>query len=188
MNKSEFFRRESRTPTGLYAVMCLHCAEIYETTNPETDELRSPCCRRGMARIGHLKPAQTAPRHPVQHEAGQQEALFRWVQFRAVTLPELRMLYHIPNGGRRSAKEAAHLKRQGVRPGVPDLCLPVARGKYHGLYIELKAGDNQPTDKQEEWLSALSAQGYAVAVCWSCEEAQQVLETYLCGAGAAGHA
>lgn len=187
MNKSEYRRRASDTPTGLSAVMCLFCGEIYETTHPNPESLRSPCRNRGMTRIGFLRPASKteaqnvsppAPR-PVQHEADQQEALFRWAQFRAATMPELNLLYHIPNGGQRNPKEAAHLKRQGVKPGVPDLCLPVARGPHHGLYIEMKAGDNKPTDKQNEWLAALRKQGYAIAVCWSHEEAEKVIEEYM---------
>ena len=56
MNKTEFRRREIRTHTGLYAVMCLRCGEIHETTNPDFDALRSPCCCGGMVFIGHLKP------------------------------------------------------------------------------------------------------------------------------------
>ena len=73
----------------------------------------------------------------MQHEAREQEALFRWVAFARSGMPDLDMLYHIPNGGSRNRKEAYNLKLQGVRAGVPDLCLPVARGKFHGLYIEL---------------------------------------------------
>mgnify|MGYP004433785991 CR=1 FL=1 len=42
----------------------------------------------------------------------------------------------------RDARTAANLKRQGVKAGVPDLHLPVARGGYNGLYIELKVGSN----------------------------------------------
>lgn len=49
--------------------------------------------------------------------------------------------YHIPNGGLRSKREAARMKGQGVRPGVPDLCIPVARRGYHSLYIEMKAAE-----------------------------------------------
>ena len=43
------------------------------------------------------------------------------------------------------------MKRQGVKAGVPDICLPVARNGYHGLYIELKAGKNKATKNQEKW-------------------------------------
>ena len=55
--------------------------------------------------------------------------------------PEVVLLFHIPNGGRRDTAEAANLKKQGVKPGVPDLFLPVARGGYHGLFIEMKRRD-----------------------------------------------
>lgn len=47
----------------------------------------------------------------IQHEAREQEALFRWADFAAGTIPELKLLYHIPNGGSRNKAEAANLKR-----------------------------------------------------------------------------
>ena len=116
---------------------------------------------------------------PIQHEAMEQETLFEWADAMCVAYPELRLLYHIPNGGSRNPIEAANLKRQGVKAGVPDLCLPVARGKYHGLYIELKYGKNKPSEKQTEWLRALSEQGYAVKVCYGWEQAAKALKKYL---------
>ena len=88
----------------------------------------------------------------IQHEAREQEALFRWAGFAAGTMPELNLLYHIPNGGSRNKAEAANLKRQGVRAGVPDLFLPVARGGYHGPYIELKFEKNKTSKNQESTL------------------------------------
>lgn len=121
-----------------------------------------------------------APRcKPIPHEANEQEILFRWARLVRCTYPELDLLYHIPNGGSRNELEAASLKRQGVKAGVPDLCLPVARGEYHGLYIEMKYGKNKTSDKQNEWISALTAQGYAVAVCYGWEEAQRLITKYL---------
>lgn len=116
---------------------------------------------------------------PVQREAMEQEALFQWVSFYRGYCPEVNMLYHIPNGGSRDAREAANLKRQGVRAGVPDLCLPVARMGFHGLYIELKAGKNKPTQKQSEWMNALEIQGYATAVCYGWKAAVEVITKYL---------
>ena len=115
-----------------------------------------------------------------QHEAAEQIKLFRWVDLVSKNYyPELRLLYHIPNGGSRNELEAVNLKKQGVRAGVPDLCLPVARGRYHGLYIELKYGKNKPTEKQLEWIEALRDEGYAVSICWGFEAARAELEKYL---------
>ena len=123
---------------------------------------------------------QTPPRRkPIQHESNEQEALFRWAAFARGKYPELDLLYHIPNGGSRNRLEAANLKRQGVKAGVPDLCLPVARGKYHGLYIEMKYGKNKTSENQNIWLKALAAQDYAAAVCYGWQEAQELITKYL---------
>lgn len=115
----------------------------------------------------------------IDNEAGAQETLFDWVGYQLRRYPELELLYHIPNGGKRDARTAANLKRQGVKAGVPDLHLPVARGGYHGLYIELKVGKNRQTDKQKEWQKQLREQGYLATVCYGWQEAAQTLTGYL---------
>lgn len=58
-------------------------------------------------------------------------------------IPEYKDLgktFAIPNGGKRNVIVAQKMKAEGVRAGIPDLCLPVMRGGYGGMYIELKAG------------------------------------------------
>lgn len=107
----------------------------------------------------------------IDKEGGAQEMLFRWITYQLDEYPELALLYHIPNGGKRDAKTATILKRQGVKAGVPDLHLPVARGGYHGLYIELKVGDNTTTKKQKDWIRELNKQGYLAVVCYGWDEA-----------------
>lgn len=115
----------------------------------------------------------------MQHEAKEQEKLFRWSELMKGKYPELGMMYHIPNGGSRNRIEAAHLKAQGVKAGVPDICLPVPRGGHHGLYLELKYGKNKPTAAQTIWLRNLEKHGYAVAICWGWEKAKDVIIAYL---------
>ncbi len=112
-------------------------------------------------------------------EGLEQEALFRWAGYEQGRHPELGLMYHVPNGGSRHPKEAANLKRQGVKPGVPDICLPVARGGYHGLYIEMKAGKNKATEYQKQWMAELNEQGYLAVVCYGWQEAADVLKKYL---------
>lgn len=51
----------------------------------------------------------------IDNEAGAQETLFNWAQYQYARYPELELLYHIPNGGKRDARTAANLKRQGVK-------------------------------------------------------------------------
>lgn len=88
-------------------------------------------------------------------------------------------MHHIPNGGYRSRAEAGRFKAAGVKPGVPDICLPAAKRGYHGLYIELKAADGKVTDTQRAWLLALAKQGYFCRVCYGAEEAISVIAWYV---------
>lgn len=87
-------------------------------------------------------------------------------------------IVHIPNEGKRSLSYAARMKRMGLRSGFPDLFVPLARGKYHGLFIEMKYGKNKTTKEQKEWLERLSAEGYACAVCYNAAEAIKTIESY----------
>lgn len=112
-------------------------------------------------------------------EATEQERVINWATFYAKDFPELDLLYHVPNGGSRNQLEAANLKRQGVKAGVPDLVLPVPRQQFHGLYVEMKWGKNTTTEKQDWWLEQLRQQGYKTAVCWSAEEAMDVIANYM---------
>ena len=112
-----------------------------------------------------------------------------WADLQASWHPELKLLFAIPNGaklpyrktkgGKRYSREGLWLKQEGLKPGVPDLCLPVARNGYHGLYIELKFGKNRPTLAQKEWLKELNKQGYLAVVCYGFDAAKQVIEKYL---------
>ena len=90
------------------------------------------------------------------------------------------LLYAIPNGARTSINVAKKLKAEGLKKGVPDLCLPVARLGYHSLYIEMKRlkprGSTQP--HQKAWLKALAREGHMVYICWGAEAAWYVLDQY----------
>lgn len=112
-------------------------------------------------------------------EAQEQKLLFQWAQYSRQKFSELELLFHVPNGGRRVGREAASLKKQGVKAGVPDLILPVARGEYFGLYIELKVGTNKPKEHQLKWIEQLKEQGYFVEVCYGWLEASEVIKNYL---------
>lgn len=86
---------------------------------------------------------------------------------------------HIPNEGKRSKSYGARLKRMGLRKGFPDLFITRARGKYHGLFIEMKYDQGDTTKDQRKWLSLLNHEGYACAVCYSADDAIRLIEKYL---------
>ena len=112
-------------------------------------------------------------------EANEQRRLMEIAGYYTHRYPELSLLYHVPNEGKRSKITGSILKSQGLKAGVPDLCLPVARGVYHGLYIELKYGKNKLTDRQKQWLTSLSDQRYFAVACWGGDQAFQTILNYL---------
>lgn len=128
------------------------------------------------------------PEHTVQ-------ALFiQWTELMAKRWPELELIYAIPNEGARSRRARNKMLGEGLRRGVPDLCLPVPRGGFHGLYLETKvdtqrptgAGGtrryrSQPTEAQRWWIARLREQGYHVCIYRSAEEGQVIVTEYLSG-------
>ena len=119
-------------------------------------------------------------RTQVDFEGTEQVALMRWLECRfqaayAVT-------WHTPNGGRRDKVTAAKLKAQGVKAGIPDLQLAMARGGYFGLFIEFKATpphDAEVSKSQKDMLAKLQGQGYLAIVCRGMNEAMAQIGAYL---------
>ena len=106
-------------------------------------------------------------------EAQEQVAIIQYCDLKRIPI------FHIANGGSRNTIEAVNLKRQGVRSGVPDLCMPLARKGYHGLYIELKVGKNKPSANQLKWIETLNINGYKAVVCYGFDETIKTIEDYL---------
>lgn len=116
---------------------------------------------------------------PVDREGQEQAALMREIELR---YPEVRdLIYHVPNGGHRMKAVAAKLKAQGVKAGIPDLVLPMARGGYFGLYVEFKATiDPAPVSaSQQAYIRRLNDQGYLAIVCRGHFDAMEQLRAYL---------
>ena len=115
------------------------------------------------------------PRH---HEDAEQAALFDWAAY----YPELKWMHAIANGGYRNKKEAARLKRQGVKAGVADIFLPLPTDQHQGLYLEMKRrkqdGRSRVTDNQGDFLFAMTELGYKCVVCHGVDEAIQTIKEY----------
>lgn len=158
---------------------------------------------------------------PEPTEHAEQCAVITWAALNAAKWPCLRLLYAVPNGaffggevkklknGKNlpvSAIRARKLKAEGLKEGVPDLCLPVpslvvrasARSESesrppkggttnpepcHGLYIELKRRtQGRASEMQKWWHQCLIAQGYRVELCRGAAEAIEVLRQHVKGA------
>jgi len=134
------------------------------------------------------QPKTTKPIRTQPLEKDEQAQLFRWAGCVSVTHPELVTLHAIPNAGGYAGGYGNNLarvqaaKREGVRAGVPDIHLPVARGGYCSLYIELKrqnATASAVSERQRDWHIRLCEAGNAVHVCCGWEAARDVILEYL---------
>lgn len=112
-------------------------------------------------------------------EHHEQAALFEIAQLHQSQYPDLELLFAIPNGGHRHPAVASKMKREGVKRGVLDICLPVPRGGYHGFWGEMKVGRNKPTIEQQWWIKQLSALGYRVEVAYGAEAMFDAIVEYL---------
>ena len=90
------------------------------------------------------------------------------------------LIFSIPNGGQRNVIVAAKLKAEGVLSGVPDLCIPISKKGFHGLYVELKNGKaGKVSDNQTTIMSKLQSEGYQCEVCRSFDEFINVVDNYM---------
>lgn len=118
-------------------------------------------------------------RYAKRSETTEQIRFMNWCGYNQQRYPDLKWMHHIPNGGNRDEKEAKNLKQEGVKAGVSDLHLPVARGAYGSLYIEMKYGNNKLTEKQREFINDMLAAGNMAVVCYSAEAAMEITTKYL---------
>lgn len=112
-------------------------------------------------------------------ESLEQTWLFQWVAMQESKYPELELLHHIPNGGKRDKRTAEKLKAEGVKAGVPDICLPVARKGYNNLYIELKRIGGKVSKEQEAWIDKLNRAGNKAVIKEGWIEAAKTIIDYL---------
>ena len=108
-----------------------------------------------------------------------QVACVDWAKWNEHRFEGLDLLYAIPNGGKRPIKTAIQMKKEGVRPGIPDLHLPVPRLTYNSLYIETKAKKGRLSKAQKKIFPKLVANGHRVIVVKSLTDFQLGVCTYL---------
>jgi hypothetical protein len=122
-------------------------------------------------------------------EDAHQMAVFCWAAENVGKYPALKWLHSIPNGGSRHIAEAVKMVAAGMRSGVWDIFLPCPiqtewAKQYAGLYIEMKEESKRKkkngglTDEQIEFGGYAERIGYYCAVCYTWEEARNILIKY----------
>ena len=85
---------------------------------------------------------------------------------------------HVPNGGKRNAREAAKFKRMGVKAGIPDLLIFNPSGEYNGLAIELKVKGGKVRPNQKEALERFKVMRWRVEVVYSFDQFEDIINAY----------
>jgi hypothetical protein len=116
-----------------------------------------------------------------EHE--DQVAVILWATLHERQYPDLDLLHSVPNGGLLGGDHPTWigkaLKDEGKKAGVPDLDLPVPRGPYIGLRIEMKAKGRKSSTDQLRWQRRLREVGHRVEVCIGWETAVAAIVSYL---------
>lgn len=113
-------------------------------------------------------------------EDEQQALFFEWVDEHKEKHPALDRIFAVPNGSNKSIAQRIVMKITGLRPGVPDVCVPIANVHYIGLWIEFKRpGGGTVSLEQGLWHRKLAASGHDVRVYDSAMEAIARVIQYL---------
>ena len=110
-------------------------------------------------------------------ESELQSSCIDW--FRLVSPQYKMLLFAIPNGGHRNILTAVRLKREGVIAGVPDLFLSIPRNEFHGMYIEMKHGNNKLTEHQEKFFQFAIKHNYKCQVVTSLDQFIREITFYI---------
>lgn len=114
-----------------------------------------------------------------------QQGFLQALQFYEQRYPELSLIFAIPNSGglkggfRSNIGLVMRSKREGVKKGVPDLFLPVARDIWHGLFIEMKRPGEKAKPDQIAWHDLLVIEGYRVLIISDVEKGLEEVLAYM---------
>ncbi|WP_217521871.1 VRR-NUC domain-containing protein [Vibrio metschnikovii] len=93
-----------------------------------------------------------------------------WLQVRIFYTLEIKypslfeVAFAVPNGGDRAARTASLMMYEGQKKGTPDICIPDPRGKYHGMFLEVKTEKGTASKEQKAKADLYRRRGYYVAI------------------------
>ena len=112
---------------------------------------------------------------PISKEDVELVKYFDWVKHEELD----DIIWHCENERRCSPQQGALRKRKGVKAGVADIWVSRAANGCYGLYIELKSENGRLSPLQAKFLRDMDAEGYAVDIAYSAEEAILKTKLYL---------
>lgn len=123
-------------------------------------------------------PRVMSPSEYIALEEQEHFALVKWRDLMSGQIPELRWLFHVPNGEFRHKGTAIKLAKMGVLPGIADFLWLVPRGRYHGMVLELKAHGGVLSLDQDAFLAFACGHGYFGSCAYGWHNASTVILNY----------
>ena len=117
-------------------------------------------------------------RRNAQPEAIEQAKVIAWARASERNYPYLQLLHCSLNGVKMTKAQAVRAVAQGMKKGVADLFLPVKKGVFSGLYIEMKSEKGRTSLDQSKFLTAVSENDYSAHICYSAVEAIDKIKGY----------
>lgn len=112
-------------------------------------------------------------------EFKEQCIIFEWAKLQQKMYPCLEFMFSTLNGVNLTMGQAKKAKLSGNKSGVPDIILTYPNKKYHGLFIELKVGYNNPSLNQKKYINFLNQHGYYCQVCIGSRDGIETIRKYL---------
>jgi len=114
---------------------------------------------------------------PKQEEHDKCVLLMEWAELNLKRYPFLKLLYHIPNEGKRDPR---YVFGMGFKSGIPDYHLPIpcySKG-ISGFWLEMKATGKKPTKEQLRCHAELTEYRHMVVWTDSLQVAIDSLTSY----------
>ena len=119
-------------------------------------------------------------RGPIASEHQEQAAFFSYLEIESHHRPELNLIFAVPNAAKRTPRLGQWMKDEGMKPGVPDIVVPIPRAGFHGAFLEMKRKKGGVVSPEQNWwITALRERLYFVTVCYGWDDAKFELEMYL---------
>lgn len=116
-------------------------------------------------------------RKPKNEEHKIQSSAFRWFRMQ---YPHMKHnLFAIPNAGRRSEREGAYMKEEGLLPGVADVVLMKSNRFYGACFFEFKTDKGRQSDFQKEWERKITNDGYKYVIVRSLDDFMREVNQYI---------
>jgi hypothetical protein len=152
--------------------ICIKCSK---ETKSVLDTPNGPVC---FPCYSESKDPLKAKRVLSHEEDDIQADFFDKVKIFFPTIPD-KLLFSVPNGGNRDKREAARLKRQGVKRGISDVILLIPQKGFASLCMEFKTEKGKQSEDQIEFQRQAEMCGSKYVVVRSVASAIETVKEYL---------